>query len=288
MSFFSSIHSPCLALDFEGSPQVGDDAKCRLAPKKFSVAQLERTRLCRYYSKACRNGNACPFAHGEHELEKRPDLTKTSLCKAWLAGTPCTPDCSFAHGRQELRGAVNSQGLTGPSSVEVARANRNSASHRAGKRCSQKPKSNWPKVAVADGLCTSQPAPMQTSVVEPKAQLVDLSTAVEVGPSNPCSSTDTGSCRSMAASLADFGMPGHTVTNPNGFSSSALPQINADYDEVSNWQYQQQESLDRDHVIHLLLANLSSGNGSQMDSQCATMAMLEHLLILAQPKHYED
>jgi len=172
--------------------------------------------------------------------------------------------------------------------MDVARANRNNASHRAGKRCSQKPKSNWPKVAVADGLSASQPVPLHTSTVEPKAQLVDLSTAVEGSPSNPCSSSDTVSCRSMAASLADFGMPGHTVTNPNGFSSSTLPQISADYDEVSQWQYQQQESLDRDHVIHLLLANLSSGNGSQMDSQCASMAMLEHLLILAQPKHYED
>lgn len=69
-------------------------------------AQLRKTELCRHkLNGKCRAGQACPFAHGEQELEARPDLSKTSLCKAWLDGH-CPKEaehCAYAHGAWELR-----------------------------------------------------------------------------------------------------------------------------------------------------------------------------------------
>lgn len=69
-------------------------------------SQLRKTELCRHkLNGKCRAGQACPFAHGEQELQTRPNLSKTSLCKAWIDGN-CPNEaahCAFAHGAWELR-----------------------------------------------------------------------------------------------------------------------------------------------------------------------------------------
>lgn len=68
-------------------------------------AQFSKTEICRYYRSGCRNGLACPWAHGDHEVEGRPDLTKTSLCRAWSKNACPLPkeECRFAHGAADLR-----------------------------------------------------------------------------------------------------------------------------------------------------------------------------------------
>lgn len=62
--------------------------------------------MCRFYgSGTCKRGNVCPFAHGLHELNAAPDLTKTSMCTAFMAGHcyKSAQCCKFAHGVQDLR-----------------------------------------------------------------------------------------------------------------------------------------------------------------------------------------
>lgn len=61
--------------------------------------------MCRYFRSGCRNGQACQYAHGDHELQGRPDLTKTSLCRRWAKSScPLSADeCRFAHGASDLR-----------------------------------------------------------------------------------------------------------------------------------------------------------------------------------------
>jgi len=68
-------------------------------------SQFRKTEMCRYFRSGCRNGAACQYAHGEHELANRPDLTKTSLCRRW-AKSSCplsAEECRFAHGASDLR-----------------------------------------------------------------------------------------------------------------------------------------------------------------------------------------
>lgn len=93
-------------------------------------AQFFRTEFCRYNATAagCRNAEACPFAHGNQEIQHRPDLTKTSMCRSWMAGEcrKSASECPFAHGRNELRitqgmkARKQGQGLTQPQARPAA------------------------------------------------------------------------------------------------------------------------------------------------------------------------
>merc|ERR1712186_306486 len=68
--------------------------------------QLRKVALCRFFeSNQCRKGTSCPFAHGEAELQTRPNLSKTTICRNWMKRC-CKLDaaeCNFAHGERDLR-----------------------------------------------------------------------------------------------------------------------------------------------------------------------------------------
>lgn len=87
-----------------GVPGPEDDEAQELQRARFR-SQFRKTEMCRYFRSGCRNGSACQYAHGDHELTGRPDLTKTSLCRRWAKNScPLSPDeCRFAHGASDLR-----------------------------------------------------------------------------------------------------------------------------------------------------------------------------------------
>jgi len=66
--------------------------------------QFYKASICKYAGR-CKFGDACTFAHSEHELQPYPDITKSSICSAWRQRR-CplrARECQFAHGRWELR-----------------------------------------------------------------------------------------------------------------------------------------------------------------------------------------
>lgn len=67
--------------------------------------QFYKTRVCSFYANGkCTRGAMCKYAHGDTELQSRPDLTFTSLCREFSMTGACTnPACSFAHDPSELR-----------------------------------------------------------------------------------------------------------------------------------------------------------------------------------------
>merc|ERR1719329_1733597 len=272
----STFDSTCVGFDLEGAAQFGDKTPDGFASKTFSVAQLKRTRLCRYYAKACRNDVACPFAHGKHELKRRPDLAKTSLCKVWLSGNHCTYDCLFAHGRQELRSV---QSFAGHRSVEVTDANRNKSGHKTGKFVGHKSSSESHSAAVVDDISPAQLACLPSSIVEPRPQFADSATVFD------SSSSDLGCSANSLLQMSHFGKPSDTVaTHLNGYSSDAPPNRSTQYEQLWQWLHQQQTSLDCGHATHMLPANFGfmTVGSPTIDSHRAIMAMLEHLLIMAQ------
>jgi len=69
-------------------------------------AAFHKTKLCTAYIQGVcpRSGAGCPFAHGEEELRRRPDLQRTSMCPNKLRHGFCEdPSCSYAHSEQERR-----------------------------------------------------------------------------------------------------------------------------------------------------------------------------------------
>lgn len=94
---------------FNGAGGPGDPPPPRTEAEELQQArfrsQFRKTEMCRYFRSGCRNGSACQYAHGEPELQGRPDLTKTSLCRRW-AKSSCplsAEECRFAHGASDLR-----------------------------------------------------------------------------------------------------------------------------------------------------------------------------------------
>lgn len=82
--------------------------------------RLIKTEFCKFFPK-CMKGEDCLFAHSEAELEKRPDLTKTSLCPDWRRGrcTKSAAECKFAHGPWDLRGATQCAPVRAPLSEQT-------------------------------------------------------------------------------------------------------------------------------------------------------------------------
>ena len=67
-------------------------------------SRLFRTALCRLFQGGTCNRRVCNFAHGEEELRKKPDLTKTRMCHFVIDRGSCRDaNCRFAHDQSELR-----------------------------------------------------------------------------------------------------------------------------------------------------------------------------------------
>lgn len=64
-----------------------------------------KTEPCRFYQRgACKRGPACEFAHGERDLQTKPDLQRTKPCPTMANGQRCEdPNCPFAHYAGEFR-----------------------------------------------------------------------------------------------------------------------------------------------------------------------------------------
>jgi len=113
----------------------GYPSKPKDAEKKASSLreQFMKMQMCRFYVKGvCHRGEACEFAHGEHELKSAPDLRRTSICKKWLHGecAETAQSCRFAHGTSMLRrtfGSRDTQPSTTPSESMLLEAKDQSA-----------------------------------------------------------------------------------------------------------------------------------------------------------------
>lgn len=70
-----------------------------------SSGVFKKTQMCKFFQlNMCNRGDACAFAHNEHELQPVPDLHKTKMCTTWLKQRECFDlDCPYAHSRNELR-----------------------------------------------------------------------------------------------------------------------------------------------------------------------------------------
>mmetsp|Transcript_1253 Transcript_1253/g.3437 ORF Transcript_1253/g.3437 Transcript_1253/m.3437 type:complete len:215 (-) Transcript_1253:100-744(-) len=66
-----------------------------------------KTKLCKYYLAGhCSWEGHCCYAHGRHELQIAPDLSKTKFCPILARQGVCLqPRCGFAHSKEELRRA---------------------------------------------------------------------------------------------------------------------------------------------------------------------------------------
>eukprot|EP00929_Paragymnodinium_shiwhaense_P059289 TRINITY_DN2969_c0_g1_i4.p1 TRINITY_DN2969_c0_g1~~TRINITY_DN2969_c0_g1_i4.p1 ORF type:complete len:412 (+),score=112.28 TRINITY_DN2969_c0_g1_i4:60-1238(+) len=74
--------------------------------KEKVLHQLTKTTLCNFFKAgSCPAGADCKFAHGEEELQAKPNFCKTSLCKAWKTGKckKTAAKCFFAHGYSDIR-----------------------------------------------------------------------------------------------------------------------------------------------------------------------------------------
>lgn len=74
--------------------------------KEDYAKQFYKTRLCRFFIRGkCFKGAECSHAHSRSELNRKPNLMKTSLCRNWSASEVCEKgsECPYAHGAAELR-----------------------------------------------------------------------------------------------------------------------------------------------------------------------------------------
>lgn len=74
----------------------------RILTKDYKIKK--KTELCSSYQEtgACKYGNNCAFAHGEHELQKKvhvPSMYKTKLCQQFHTTGKCPYGhrCQFIH-----------------------------------------------------------------------------------------------------------------------------------------------------------------------------------------------
>jgi len=81
--------------------------------KQLSEAQyvvqesLTKTTMCYFFERGqCSKGDRCTHAHTSDQLNRRPDLKKTSLCKAFAQGNCFKDNCQYAHGPKELQGTM--------------------------------------------------------------------------------------------------------------------------------------------------------------------------------------
>jgi len=79
-----------------------------------------KTKVCKFDAKGeCSRGKACPFAHGQEQVQPRPDFHCTKLCPSFLEEGVChNKSCNFAHGVQELRRRKKNDFLPTPAAAE--------------------------------------------------------------------------------------------------------------------------------------------------------------------------
>jgi len=66
--------------------------------------QFYKTQVCTLWRQGCCRRRVCRFAHGEAELRRAPDLTRTAMCRLAMQGRTCEdPTCSYAHHLHEVR-----------------------------------------------------------------------------------------------------------------------------------------------------------------------------------------
>mmetsp|Transcript_116944 Transcript_116944/g.364072 ORF Transcript_116944/g.364072 Transcript_116944/m.364072 type:complete len:543 (+) Transcript_116944:160-1788(+) len=90
-------------------PSSGTDGATPSAWTARFTEQFFKTKICSFWQKGlCMRGTACKYAHGDHELNQMPDLTKTALCHQMLAYGKCNDrNCRFAHSSEDLRATGN-------------------------------------------------------------------------------------------------------------------------------------------------------------------------------------
>lgn len=112
---FGAKSRTILALDFAKGPGdppvdlrvlVGVDPQTARMAKRLDTMCL-KTKLCKYYLAGhCSWEGHCCYAHGRHELQIAPDLSKTKFCPILARQGVCLqPRCGFAHSKEELRRA---------------------------------------------------------------------------------------------------------------------------------------------------------------------------------------
>lgn len=104
----SCLCSPQLqAFDHKAAPvqqgtRGGDGEEKTVRALKSPLLKVD---LCRFYVQGrCLRGENCTFAHGEDELQARPDLRCTSPCFKFWTSSKCKDDCKFSHSLESLRG----------------------------------------------------------------------------------------------------------------------------------------------------------------------------------------
>lgn len=87
------------------APSEVDSSKAdKDAPRSALEVRLQKTKLCLYHLRSvCKHGSSCRFAHGEEEMVKQPDLSKTRMCPDLLAGKCTNPNCQHAHRLDEIK-----------------------------------------------------------------------------------------------------------------------------------------------------------------------------------------
>lgn len=71
---------------------------------------FRKTKMCTFFQQGnCQRGAACAFAHGQVELNTKPDLSKTKMCPYMNKAGQCPhgPECTFAHKEVDLRKGVD-------------------------------------------------------------------------------------------------------------------------------------------------------------------------------------
>jgi hypothetical protein len=80
-------------------------------PRACGQEQTElffKTKICTFWLKGRCDRQPCSFAHGQDELLRAPDLTKTAMCRnVVLKGRCRDADCKYAHSHLELRTVSN-------------------------------------------------------------------------------------------------------------------------------------------------------------------------------------
>ena len=73
---------------------------------------LRKTKMCAFYANGdYARGDACGFAHQLSDLQSRPDLQKTRLCNRFERKGVCRDGeaCKYAHGAHELRASTSQE-----------------------------------------------------------------------------------------------------------------------------------------------------------------------------------